>query len=64
MSFNDLCKVKMKILAIPETVRIKRGSHQQHHLLESMSKREHEVGVIDFEYLWQEEEKQERIRRV
>ncbi len=52
----------MKILAIQETDWIKRGPHQQHHLLERMAERGHEVRVIDFEYLWQEEEDPDRIR--
>jgi len=52
----------MKILAIQETDWIKRGPHQQHHLLERMAQRGHEVRVIDYEYLWQEEENPDRIR--
>ncbi|MFP4051480.1 MAG: glycosyltransferase family 4 protein [Thermoplasmata archaeon] len=46
----------MKILAIQETDWIKRGPHQQHHLLERMAKRGHEVRVIDYEYLWHDED--------
>lgn len=53
----------MKILAIQETDWIKRGPHQQHHLLERMAERGHDVRVIDFEYLWPEEKNPERIRR-
>jgi len=52
----------MKILAIQETDWIKRGPHQQHHLLERMAERGHEVRVIDYEYLWQEEENPDRIK--
>ena len=52
----------MKILAIQETDWIKRGPHQQHHLLERMSDRGHDVRVIDFEYLWYEDEDPEKIR--
>ena len=52
----------MKILAIQETDWIKRGPHQQHHLLERMSRKGHEVKVIDFEYLWRDGKKQRRIQ--
>lgn len=53
----------MKILAVQETDWIKRGPHQQHHLLERMSKKGHRVHVIDFEYLWPSEKKPKRSRK-
>jgi glycosyltransferase involved in cell wall biosynthesis len=53
----------MKILAIQETDWEKRGPHQQHHLLERLSKKGHGVHVIDFEYLWADEKKPKRLRK-
>jgi glycosyltransferase involved in cell wall biosynthesis len=53
----------MKILAVQETDWIKRGPHQQHHLLERISTKGHTVHVIDFEYLWNYEKNPKRIRR-
>ena len=41
----------MRILAVQETDWLKRGPHQQHHLLDRMALRGHEVRVIDYEYM-------------
>lgn len=44
----------MKILVIQETDWIKRGPHTQHHLMDRMALRGHEIHVIDYDYLWKE----------
>lgn len=46
----------MRILFTQETDWIERNPHQQHHLAEMMSLRGHEVRVIDYEFLWQEQD--------
>lgn len=45
----------MNILVLQETDWIKRGPHQQHHLMDRMSLRGHHIRVIDYEYLWKED---------
>lgn len=45
----------MKILVLQETDWIKRGPHQQHHLMDRMALRGHQIRVIDFEFLWRED---------
>jgi glycosyltransferase involved in cell wall biosynthesis len=45
----------MRILLLQETDWLKRGPHQQHHLMDRMSLRGHQIRVIDFEYLWRED---------
>ncbi len=47
--------LSMRILVLQETDWIKRGPHQQHHLMDRMALRGHEVHVIDYEYLWKED---------
>ncbi len=42
----------MKILLVQDTDWFVRGPHQQHHLMERLSLKGHEVRVIDFELLW------------
>ena len=42
----------MKILVIQESDWIEKGPHQSHHLMERLSKKGHEVRVIDYEILW------------
>ena len=41
----------MRILAVQETDWLKRGPHQQHHLLDRMTLCGHEVRVIDYEFM-------------
>lgn len=41
----------MRILAVQETDWIERGPHQQHHLMDRMALRGHEVRVIDYEFM-------------
>jgi glycosyltransferase involved in cell wall biosynthesis len=42
----------MRILVLQESNWIERGPHQQHHLIERMSLRGHEIRVIDYDILW------------
>lgn len=42
----------MKILVVQESDWLKRNPHQQHHLMERMSLRGHEIRVIDYEFDW------------
>lgn len=42
----------MRILLVQESDWLERGPHQQHHLIERLQLRGHEVRVIDFEILW------------
>jgi len=51
----------MNILMLQETDWIKRGPHQQHHLMDRMALRGHQVRVIDYEYLWKEDKDKEII---
>ena len=44
----------MNILVVQETDWIRKGPLQQHHLMERLQKRGHNVRVIDFEPLWRE----------
>ena len=39
----------MKILMVQESDGVKRGPHQNHHLMERLSMKGHEVRVIDYE---------------
>lgn len=45
----------MRILVLQETDWIKRGPHQQHHLMDRMALRGHQIRVIDYEYFWKED---------
>ena len=45
----------MKILVVQESDWIKRNPHQQHHLMERLSLRGHQVRVIDYPIEWKEE---------
>ena len=47
----------MKILVVQETDWIKRGPHQQHHLMERLSLKGHQIRVIDYRFLWRKEVK-------
>ena len=51
----------MKILLLQETDWIKRGPHQQHHLMDRMALKGHQIRVIDYEYLWKEDNKDRKI---
>lgn len=53
----------MKILLAQETDWLKRNPHQQHHLADNLSLREHKVRVIDYELLWQRQRKKELFSR-
>lgn len=45
----------MKILLIQETDWLKRNPHQQHHLMDRMSVKGHEIRVIDYPFDWRKE---------
>ena len=51
----------MKILLLQETDWIKRGPHQQHHLLDRMALKGHEIRVIDHEYFWRYDNERKMI---
>jgi len=42
----------MKILVVQESDWLERGPHQQHHLMEKLSLRSHEIRVIDYKIMW------------
>jgi len=45
----------MRILVLQETDWIRRGPHQQHHLMDRMALRGHDIHIIDYDYLWKED---------
>jgi glycosyltransferase involved in cell wall biosynthesis len=49
----------VKILIIQESDWLKRGPHQQHQLADRLSLRGHQIRVIDYEILWNEQGKRE-----
>ncbi|MGA8849146.1 MAG: glycosyltransferase family 4 protein [Dehalococcoidia bacterium] len=49
----------MKILLVQDTDWLLRGPHQQHHLMERLSLKGHEIRVIDYEFLWRTQGKKE-----
>ena len=53
----------MKILVLQESDWLLRGPHQQHHLMERMALKGHEIRVIDYEILWKTKGKQELFSR-
>lgn len=42
----------MRVLLVQDTDWLVRGPHQQHHLMERLSLKGHEIRVIDYELLW------------
>ena len=54
----------MKILVVQESDWVERGPHQNHHLMERLSKKGHEVRVIDYEILWKSGEGLVSTRKV
>lgn len=53
----------MRILAVQESDWVVRGPHQSHHLMERLSKRGHEVRVIDYEILWRNQKRKGLISK-
>jgi glycosyltransferase involved in cell wall biosynthesis len=49
----------VRILLVQDTDWLLRGPHQQHHLIERLSLKGHEVLVIDYEFLWRTQGKKE-----
>ena len=47
----------MRILVVQESDWLSRGPHQQHHLMEKLALRGHEVRVIDYEIAWRAQRK-------
>ena len=47
----------MRILVVQESDWLKRNPHQQHHLMERLSLKGHEIKVIDYEIDWRKEKK-------
>ena len=45
----------MKILLVQESDWLERNPHQQHHLMERLSLRGHEIVVIDYDINWRKE---------
>jgi len=46
----------MRILVVQESDWLKRNPHQQHHLMERLSQKAHEIRVIDYDIDWRKEE--------
>jgi len=53
----------MRILLLQEADWIKRGPHQQHHLIDRMALRGHEIRVIDHQLQWREDTNTEVLPR-
>ncbi len=53
----------MKILLVQESDWLKRGPHQQHHLMEKLALKGHEIRVIDYEILWRDQGNKELYSR-
>jgi glycosyltransferase involved in cell wall biosynthesis len=54
----------MRVLVVQESDWIKRNPHQQHHLMERLSMRGHEIRVIDYPINWKEEEGRYQKRKI
>ena len=54
----------MRILVVQESDWVRRGPHQNHHLMERLSRKGHEVRVIDYEIMWKSGEGLVSERRV
>ncbi len=55
--------IEMRILVVQESDWIKRNPHQQHHLMELLGLRGHQIRVIDYEVEWKINEKEDEINR-
>jgi len=53
----------MRILLVQESDWLARGPHQQHHLVDRLSLKGHQIRVIDYEISWREQEKKELCTR-
>ncbi|CAD6494694.1 MAG: hypothetical protein LAKADJCE_00906 [Candidatus Argoarchaeum ethanivorans] len=51
----------MKILVVQESDWVRRCPHQNHHLMERLSRKGHEARVIDYEIMWKEHKNKEII---
>ncbi|KAF5430850.1 Glycosyltransferase involved in cell wall bisynthesis [Candidatus Methanophagaceae archaeon] len=53
----------MRILVVQESDWLKRNPHQQHHLMERLSQKAHEIRVIDYDIDWGKEEHKKRYTK-
>ena len=53
----------MKILILQESDWVKRGPHQQHHLMERLQKKGHQVRVVDYEIDWRKKPQHSLLRK-
>jgi len=53
----------MRILVVQESDWLKRNPHQQHHLMERLSLKGHEIRVIDYDIDWRKEEHKKRYTK-
>jgi len=53
----------MRILLVQESDWLARGPHQQHHLVDRLSLKGHQIRVIDYEISWREQKKKELYTR-
>lgn len=54
----------MKILVVQESDWLKRNPHQQHHLMERLSLKGHQVKVVDYDIDWRTEKHKEILSRI
>ena len=53
----------MRILVVQESDWLKRNPHQQHHLMERLSLKGHEIRVIDYDIDWRKEKRKKRYAK-
>lgn len=53
----------MRILLVQESDWLTRGPHQQHHLMDRLSLKGHQIRVIDYEITWRDHKKKELYAR-
>ncbi len=53
----------MRILIVQESDFLKRGPHQQHHLIDRMILKGHKIRVIDYPILWREQGRKEIVSK-
>jgi hypothetical protein len=53
----------LRILVVQESDWLKRNPHQQHHLMERLSLKGHEIRVIDYDIDWRKEKRKKRYAK-
>ena len=53
----------LRILVVQESDWLKRNPHQQHHLMERLSLKGHEIRVIDYDVDWKKEKRKKRYNK-